>query len=95
MPLALRAEGAEKEPRAASRPALRLVFLTAVLALPFGLEGREASSSFRRASFSAFLRAASAALAAAASLFVRFVSPILEKVAHFLALEWRLARRVE
>lgn len=44
-------------------------FLAAVLALaPLGLEGWEASSSLRRASFSAFLRAASAALSAAAAL---------------------------
>lgn len=44
-------------------------FLTAVFApAPFGFEGCEASSSARRASFSAFLRAASAALSAAASL---------------------------
>jgi len=44
-------------------------FLTAVLApAPLGFEGWEASSSFRRASFSAFFRAASAALSAAAAL---------------------------
>ena len=41
-------------------------FAGAFFALP--LLGREASSSARRASFSAFLRAASACLAAAASL---------------------------
>ena len=41
-------------------------------ALPFvGLDGREASSSARSASFSAFLRAASSVLAAAAALRVR------------------------
>jgi len=44
-------------------------FLTAVFApAPFGLEGWEASSSFKRASFSAFFRTASAALSAAAAL---------------------------
>ena len=45
------------------------VFLVAVLALaPLGLEGALRSSSARRASFSAFLRAASAFLASASSL---------------------------
>lgn len=48
-----------------SRP---LDFLTAVFLLPDGLLGSDASSSFNSASFSAFLRAASACLAAAASL---------------------------
>jgi hypothetical protein len=72
MPVAFRAvEGlfglGESSSRAErSRP--RDFFGGAVLPLLVGLEGREASSSFRRASFSAFLRAASAALAAAASL---------------------------
>lgn len=47
------------------------VFLTAVLALaPLGLDGWEASSSLRRASFSAFFRAASAAFSAAAALLI-------------------------
>ena len=46
-----------------------LVFLTAVLALPLGFEGREASSAARRAAFSAFFATASAALDAACSLF--------------------------
>jgi len=43
-------------------------FFSALGALPLGFEGSEASSSRRRAAFSAFLRAASAAFSAAASL---------------------------
>jgi hypothetical protein len=43
-------------------------FFSALGFLPLGFEGREASSSRSRASFSAFLRAASAAFSAAASL---------------------------
>ena len=51
----------------------RDVFGAAFFLLPFvGLVGRDASSSLRRASFSAFLRAASAALEAAASLYTRY-----------------------
>ena len=66
MPEALSVEGTEKEESAESMP---LAFFCAVLAFPaLAFVGREASSSFSRASFSAFLRAASAALAAAASL---------------------------
>lgn len=70
MPLALRAassffeEGASRPDR--SRP---LAFLGGAFLFPaVGFEGRDSSSSRRRASFSAFLRAASSALAAAASL---------------------------
>lgn len=44
-------------------------FFWAVLALPLALEGWEASSAASRASRSAFLRAASARLASASSLF--------------------------
>ena len=58
--------GSEESSRERSRPR---VFLVAVLALaPLGLEGALRSSSARRASFSAFLRAASAFLASASSL---------------------------
>lgn len=69
MPLALSAArsflelGASRPERSRPRD-----FLGAALLPLAGLEGREASSSARRASFSAFLRAASAALEAAASL---------------------------
>jgi hypothetical protein len=66
IPVALRALGFSNEPRAESMP--RAVFFSALGALPLGFEGKEASSSAKRASFSAFLRAASAAFAAAASL---------------------------
>lgn len=60
MPVAL------SEPRAESMPR---VFFSAFLApVPLGFEGCDASSSLSRASFSAFLRAASSFLAAAASL---------------------------
>ncbi len=55
-------EGASRLER--SRP--RAFFAGALLLV--GLEGREASSSASRASFSAFLRAASSLLAAAAAL---------------------------
>ncbi len=55
--------------RSAKAESMPLVFFCAVLApAPLGLEGRAASSAFSSASFSAFLRAASAVLAAAASL---------------------------
>lgn len=51
------------------RSSVPLVFFSAFFAPPdLGLLGRLASSSFSSASFSAFLRAASWALAAAASL---------------------------
>jgi hypothetical protein len=47
-------------------------FFSAFLApAPLGFEGSEASSSFKRASFSAFFRAASAFFASAASLHAR------------------------
>lgn len=47
-------------------------FLVAVLVpAPLGLEGRDASSAARRASRSAFLRAASARLDSSVSLFGR------------------------
>jgi len=66
MPEALRAPGlASNVPRAESMPR---GFFSALGALPLGFEGSEASSSRRRAAFSAFLRAASAAFSAAASL---------------------------
>lgn len=66
MPDALSAPGfVSKEPRAESMPR---GFFSALGALPLGLDGSEASSSRRRASFSAFLRAASVAFSAAASL---------------------------
>lgn len=72
IPVALSAPGfASKEPSAESMPPPR-GFFSALGFLPLGLEGREASSSRSRASFSAFLRAASAAFSAAASL--RYVS---------------------
>jgi hypothetical protein len=45
------------------------VFFCAVFALPAFLVGNDASSSASSAAFSAFLRAASCALAAAASLY--------------------------
>ena len=69
IPVALRApssfleEGASRPDR--SRP---LAFLGGGFLPPVGLVGREASSSARSASFSAFLRAASSALAVAAAL---------------------------
>ena len=50
------------------REGAALVFLAAVFEA-LGLEGIEASSAARRAAFSSFLRWASAALSAAASLF--------------------------
>ena len=54
-----------------SRPALRLVFLAAVLAPAFlGFEGASRSSAARRASFSAFLAAAAAFLASDSSLLI-------------------------
>lgn len=66
MPEALRAPGfVSNDPSAESMPR---DFFSAFGALPLGLVGNEASSSRRRASFSAFLRAASAAFSAAASL---------------------------
>ena len=66
IPVALRAPGfASKEPSAESMPR---GFFSALGFLPLGFEGREASSSRSSASFSAFLRAASAAFSAAASL---------------------------
>jgi hypothetical protein len=49
-------------------------FFCATLALPVFADLREASSSARSAAFSAFFRAASAALAAAASLNYTVVS---------------------
>ena len=77
MPVALRAESSFFE-EGASRPerSRPLDFLGGGLDLlpAVGLEGREASSSARRASFSAFLRAASSALDLAASLWREDVS---------------------
>ena len=70
IPVALRAgfalfdAGASRSDRSRPRPA---GFFGAALEA-FGLLGREASSSFSRASFSTFLRAASAFLASASSL---------------------------
>jgi hypothetical protein len=57
---------ASKEPSALSMP--RGFFSAFFAPAPLGFEGSEASSAARRASFSAFLRAASAAFSAAASL---------------------------
>jgi hypothetical protein len=78
MPVALREapfddEGSSSWPRSS----VPRVFFSAFFALPaLALVGREASSSFSSASFSAFLRAASAALAAAASLIHLFSSAL-------------------
>ena len=68
MPVALSAARSffDDGPSRPERSSPRDFFGGAFFALP--LLGREASSSLRRASFSAFLRAASACFAAAASL---------------------------
>lgn len=68
IPDALSADGLSKEPRALSMPRPEGFFSAFFAPEPLGLEGREASSWARRAAFSAFLRAASAAFSAAASL---------------------------
>jgi len=72
IPVALRAAGflLEEGPSRSERSRPRAFFAAAGAFLEVGLEGRLASSSARRASFSAFLRAASVALEAAASLYI-------------------------
>lgn len=68
---ALRFAGAPSSSWDRSRPRDGAAFFWACLALPpLGLDGCEASSAARRASRSAFLRAASAFLASASSLFL-------------------------
>jgi hypothetical protein len=72
MPVALIAglvvEGTAVSESREERSRVPRVFFCADLALPVFADLREASSSARSAAFSAFFRAASAALAAAASL---------------------------
>jgi hypothetical protein len=89
IPVALRALGfVSNDAKAESMPR---DFFSALGALPLGFEGSDASSSARRAAFSAFLRSASAAFAAAASLQRSQFSVLSELVACAYAFEFDFA----